>query len=306
MQKSNSTGATVTPPPVAVERPFDVDGADPPLPSLPSLYPPPPKHDIFEAETPLAYPEDPGATHGTHDAQHEQEEPSDFEWRNLKKLTVLVLSSLLWKSKQVQDQVRDYGGLEALVSACKTDHHNPYISEHVIMCLRFAIENNEESAAIIRKIGKTRNGHEPFPDDPLVLRGFYRLSKTDAVLVPREILATDRYETFLDHKGQVGLRRKDLSASTYPPSDPKSRPIAKAVPPSAASGSSARSMTKMTAEKAAELMQNALRDLPLGDKLVTDRLQAEALARLDRAFESTEKALGRSLNPSAKEEEKKG
>lgn len=49
----------------------------------------------------------------------------------------------------------------------------------------------------------------------------------------------------------------------------------------------------MTAEKAAELMQNALRDLPLGDKLVTDRQKAEALAKLDRAFESTEKALGR-------------
>ena len=40
-------------------------------------------------------------------------------------------------------------------------------------------------------------------------------------------------------------------------------------------------------------MQNALRDLPLGDKLVTDKQKAEALAKLDKAFESTEKALGR-------------
>ena len=42
-------------------------------------------------------------------------------------------------------------------------------------------------------------------------------------------------------------------------------------------------------------MQNALRDLPLGDKLVTDRQKAEALAKLDRAFESTEKVLGRGV-----------
>jgi hypothetical protein len=49
--------------------------------------------------------------------------------------------------------------------------------------------------------------------------------------------------------------------------------------------------TKTTAEKAAELMQNALRDLPLGDKLVTDKQKNEALAKLDRAFESTERVL---------------
>ena len=39
-------------------------------------------------------------------------------------------------------------------------------------------------------------------------------------------------------------------------------------------------------------MQNALRNLPLGDKLVTEGQKAEALARLDRAFEGAEKAFG--------------
>lgn len=150
MPTAQPTGA------VAVERPFDVASSVPAVPPLPSNAatpaacapppppPPPQQHQvpqqgaIFEPETPLAYPED------------AQDEPSDFEWRNLKKLTVLVLSSLIWKNRLVQDQVRRYGGLEALVSCCRQDEHNPYIREHAIMCLRFAVEDNEDNAAVIR------------------------------------------------------------------------------------------------------------------------------------------------------------
>lgn len=238
-QRASSADARVPsqPPPssssVAVERPFDV--------SLP-----PQPQQIFEAETPLAYPED------------AQDEPSDFEWRNLKKLTVLVLSSLIWKNRQVQAQVREYGGLEALVRCCRHDEHNPYIREHAIMCLRFAVEGCEENAQVIRRMA-----------------GAQQNSTTN---VPREVLDTNGYETFMDGKGQVGLRRKEISQQQST-SAGVSKPR---LPPA----------TKTTAEKAAELMQNALRDLPLGDKLVTDRQKAEALAKLDRAFESTERVLG--------------
>jgi palmitoyltransferase len=112
------------------------------------------------------------------------------------------------------------------------------------------------------------------------------------------VLDTNGYETFMDGRGQVGLRRKEQQpqnihgTSGYGASN-SGFPSASAV----ATGAGVNKprlppTTKTTAEKAAELMQNALRDLPLGDKLVTDKQKAEALAKLDKAFESTERVLG--------------
>jgi hypothetical protein len=53
------------------------------------------------------------------------EEPADFEWRNLKKLIVLVLSSLVWKSPIVQNQIRAYGGVETIMSCTQYDGTHP-------------------------------------------------------------------------------------------------------------------------------------------------------------------------------------
>ncbi|THW88845.1 hypothetical protein D6D15_05674 [Aureobasidium pullulans] len=254
---------SLKPLPISVERPFDLspDLANtlPPLPIPPTdTNTQPPNTTIFEAETPLAYPEDP------------QDEPSDFEWRNLKKLTVLVLSSLIWKNRKVQDQVREYGGLEALVGCCRHDEHNPYIREHAIMCLRFAVENNEDNQAVIKNMaGMAAAGETRMPTYAEIPHG--KLTHPDQLIpfqvppVPQEVLDTNGYETFMDTKGQVGLRRKDLGQPSSGPQRP-------------------RTQVKMTAEKAAELMQTALRDLPLGDKILLDKEKKEALAKLDRAF----------------------
>ncbi|QIX01870.1 hypothetical protein AMS68_007387 [Peltaster fructicola] len=194
---------------------------------------------IFEAETPLAYPED------------AQDEPSDFEWRNLKKLTVLVLSSLIWKNQLVQDQVRTYGGLEALVACCKQDEHNPYIREHAIMCLRFAVEDNNANATVIRKMAAQgeRRGRQR--------QGEYDVTTYD---VPREVLDANGYETFMDGKGQIGLRRKEPQLPTVPTLGSSQVAARQLLPPMQA----AAGMAKLTPEKAAELMQNALKELPLG------------------------------------------
>ncbi|KAI9808960.1 MAG: copper transport protein [Phylliscum demangeonii] len=111
----------------------------------------------------------------------------EFEWRNLKKLIVLVLSSLVWKCPAVQNQVRRHGGVELILQCCNYDSHNPYIREHAIMCLRFLLEGNEENAKIVRDLEAKQ-------------------------VVPSEILDERGYETFIDAKGRVGLRRKDEGA----------------------------------------------------------------------------------------------
>ncbi|KAK4959695.1 hypothetical protein LTR66_012971 [Elasticomyces elasticus] len=272
-----------TPAPVSVERPFDLDPSPtlPPMPdaALPSAAP------IFEAETPLAYPED------------AQDEPSDFEWRNLKKLTVLVLSSLVWKNRRVQDQVRKYGGIETLVRCCRHDEHNPYIREHAIMCLRFAVEGCEGNAERIRimaglnredALGVRGDGSEADEEDEV----------REAFEVPREVLDQNGYETFMDGKGQVGLRRKGdavLAGSI----EGLGRVAASASANGNVGVGKPKTTTRLTAEKAAELMQTALKDLPLqgleSGKLGLDGVKREALAKLDRAFEMSE-GMGRGGN----------
>ncbi|KAI9818879.1 MAG: copper transport protein [Pycnora praestabilis] len=111
------------------------------------------------------------------------DDPAEFEWRNLKKLVVLVLSSLVWKSKIVQDQVRQYGGVEMVLNCCSYDGHNPYIREHAIMCLRFLLENNKENQQIVGELEARQ-------------------------VVPNEVFDKRGYEPYVSD-GRVGLRRKD-------------------------------------------------------------------------------------------------
>jgi palmitoyltransferase len=133
-----------------------------------------------------------------------EDEPSDFEWRNLKKLAVLVLSSLVWKSPPVQAQLGTADssghkgrGVRALLNCCKVDDYNPFIREHAIMALRFALENNAANQDVVRAMEKlgTETGY-----------GGQEGYKLD---VPREVLDLNGYETFVDKRGQVQLKKKD-------------------------------------------------------------------------------------------------
>jgi palmitoyltransferase len=80
------------------------------------------------------------------------EDPALFEWRNLKKLIVLVLSSLVWKCPTVQDQIREYGGLDVILGCTMYDAHNPYIKEHAVMCLKFLLEGNERNQRLVGEL----------------------------------------------------------------------------------------------------------------------------------------------------------
>jgi palmitoyltransferase len=145
------------------------------------------------------------------------DEPSDFEWRNLKKLAVLVLSSLVWKNKHVQDQIRPLGGIEAVLNCCSYDEHNPYIREHAIMCLRFLMEGNKENQERIHALEKYNQDAKAKAESE---GGGMRASAATEerarshvnVRVPDEVLDQQGYETYMDSKGQVMLRKRQPPA----------------------------------------------------------------------------------------------
>jgi hypothetical protein len=114
--------------PVAVERPYDPNDPEP-----------------TDAATVSAGSRAPSPPMGN-------EDPSEFEWRNLKKLVILVLSSLVWKCSDVQNQIRKYGGIETILSCTSFDAHNPYIKEHAVMCLKFLLEGNRENQKVVEEL----------------------------------------------------------------------------------------------------------------------------------------------------------
>ncbi|KAJ8107316.1 hypothetical protein OPT61_g8952 [Boeremia exigua] len=143
------------------------------------------------------------------------DEPSDFEWRNLKKLAVLVLSSLVWKNTLVQNQIRPLGGIEAVLNCCSFDEHNPYIREHAIMCLRFLMEGNRDNQDRIRALeqyNQARDGAKgATPVEQSLSRKMDEAGATGVpvnVKVPDEVLDQQGYETYMDGKGQVMLRKR--------------------------------------------------------------------------------------------------
>ncbi|KAL9110481.1 MAG: hypothetical protein Q9227_005025 [Pyrenula ochraceoflavens] len=133
----NTNKATITPrisennnpTPVSIERPYDPNAPDVPIPPLS------PNAENSPASPPLT-----------------NDDPSEFEWRNLKKLIILVLSSLVWKSPTVQTQIRKHGGVECTLGCTHYDSHNPYIKEHAVMCLKFLLEGNRENQKIVEAL----------------------------------------------------------------------------------------------------------------------------------------------------------
>ena len=162
-QSSSATVHQSTPTPVAVERPYDQVPTD-------STWQ---RSDYAD-----------GGGSEAAEVPMDSQDPSEFEWRNLKKLVVLVLSSLVWRSPTVQDQIRQYGGVEMILACCTLDGHNPYIREHAIMCLRFLLEDNEKNIDIVRQLAPRTT-------------------------VPDEVMDKRGYETYIDERGKVGLRAKE-------------------------------------------------------------------------------------------------
>lgn len=235
--------------PVAVERPYDTSAN----PTAPEGYMPSPRPYMDEA----------------------QDEPSEFEWRNLKKLAVLVLSSLVWKNRQVQDQVRPLGGIEAVLNCCSYDEHNPFIREHAIMCLRFLMEGNKENQDHIRALErytKEKNG----PVEPASSAQPNTSQPPVSVKVPDEVFDSQGYETYMDSKGQVMLRKREVKPPVV--------------------GSTGKGKAKLETKDPKDLdqlVQQVMRELPSRVQGVKhDAEKAAALAKLDKEFDGQGGAKG--------------
>jgi hypothetical protein len=196
-----------------------------------------------------------------------EDEPSFFEWRNLKKLAVLVISSMSWQNRAVQTQLgaadpvyvekeraealraearhaearlaenakkkpgswmsagkkADLAakveaakkqsepkkaeasrgrGLRALMNCMVHDDYNPYVKEHSLMALRFALEGNEENQRIFREISGRK---KPLREGATVAGRGYVM---DGLEIPEEMLEWNGFETYVDEGGQVLLRKK--------------------------------------------------------------------------------------------------
>ncbi|EUC41125.1 hypothetical protein COCMIDRAFT_9107 [Bipolaris oryzae ATCC 44560] len=259
------------PQPVAVERPYDTTAG------AAEAYAPPPT-----SPSPRPY------------MDEAADEPSDFEWRNLKKLAVLVLSSLVWKNKQVQDQIRPLGGIEAVLNCCSYDEHNPYIREHAIMCLRFLMEGNKENQDCIHALerysqdainkAKTSTNSSSSSSTPATASESSNRSPVN-VRVPDEVLDQQGYETYMDKQGQVMLRKRQPQPQPQQPltsrSDTGSKGKGKV---------DAATLGSMRDPKALEdLVQQVMRDLPRVQGLRGGEERAaeveEALKKLDKGFD---------------------
>ncbi|KAF1993427.1 hypothetical protein P154DRAFT_450218 [Amniculicola lignicola CBS 123094] len=254
------------PPPVAIERPYDTASGAPAPTQAPDGYMPSPRPYIDEA----------------------QDEPSDFEWRNLKKLAVLVLSSLVWKNKQVQDQVRPLGGIEAVLNCCSYDEHNPYIREHAIMCLRFLMEGNTENQERIRALERAdkefQAGAEGSGKKGRELRIENGQLKT--VKVPDEVLDQQGYETYMDSKGQVLLRKRETKIPQLPSGISASGQNA-GTPGVGVVGKGKGKLETRDPRDLEALVQQVMRELPKRVQSVEGVEREESLRRLDGAFDGS-------------------
>ena len=242
------------------------------------------------------------------------DEPSDFEWRNLKKLGVLVLSSLVWKNTLVQNQIRPLGGIEAVLNCCSYDEHNPYIREHAIMCLRFLMEGNKENQERIRALEQysaERDGSKgATPVEQSIQRKMEEAGARGVpvnVRVPDEVLDQQGYETYMDGKGQVMLRKRQVppqsqqggaaaaaAAAGLPAQQPlpSFKPAAGLAAPAAAAANEAvaRTLDAHNPKALEDLVQQVMRDLPgqagfKGGNRGGSGAEEAALKKLDRGFD---------------------
>ncbi|CAF9904722.1 MAG: hypothetical protein GOMPHAMPRED_002926 [Gomphillus americanus] len=78
--------------------------------------------------------------------------PHTYPWRNLKKMSILVLSGLLYNAPSLRAKIREYDGVLLIASCSEHDENNPYIKEHAVLCLKFLLEGDRENQRLVEEL----------------------------------------------------------------------------------------------------------------------------------------------------------
>lgn len=85
------------------------------------------------------------------------------------KLVIIeILASLVYAHPEIQDQIRELGGLALILSNCVIDDNDPFIKERSIVCLKFLLKNNAKNQEYVKKM----EAQDVVQDDALSKAGF--------------------------------------------------------------------------------------------------------------------------------------
>ncbi|EJS44504.1 ctr86p [Saccharomyces arboricola H-6] len=87
---------------------------------------------------------------------------------NCKLVIIEILASLVYAHPEIQDQIRELGGLALILSNCVIDDNDPFIKERSIVCLKFLLKNNAKNQEFV----KIMEAQDVVQDDALSKAGF--------------------------------------------------------------------------------------------------------------------------------------
>lgn len=63
---------------------------------------------------------------------------------------------LTHENREIQNQVRELGGLGVILSNCVIDDNDPFIKERSIMCIKFLLKDNKENQNFVANLESKR------------------------------------------------------------------------------------------------------------------------------------------------------
>ncbi|QLL31079.1 hypothetical protein HG536_0A08960 [Torulaspora globosa] len=69
-----------------------------------------------------------------------------------KLLIIEILTTLIHNRRDVQDKVRELGGLELILSNCTIDDNDPFIKERSVICIKFLLKDNAPNQDFVAKL----------------------------------------------------------------------------------------------------------------------------------------------------------
>lgn len=97
-----------------------------------------------------------------------------------KLLIIEILTTLIHNRKDIQDKVRELGGLELILSNCIIDDNDPFIKERSVICIKFLLKDNASNQDFVAKLEAKK-------------------------VVQEEALSAAGYEVKINDSGQVKL-----------------------------------------------------------------------------------------------------